>query len=53
MRVNLAESPEFRALTERMLGALAGYPEALEAVLGELTHDVVDGHAVEVAEIGA
>ena len=50
----IVESPEWRALSERLLVALAPFPEALDAVLGELGGgQVVEGDAVEVGELAA
>lgn len=50
----LVESPEWRALSERLLLVLLPFPDALAAVVGELGGaGVVDGEAVELAELAA
>jgi transposase len=52
--VNLVASPEWLELETRLLTALQQHPEALADVLQALAQaDVVDGEAVEVAEIAA
>lgn len=50
----IVESPEWRALSERLLSVLAPFPDALEAVIAELGGGVtVEGHAVELPEVTA
>lgn len=54
IQVNLVASEEWQDLETRLLGALQAHPEALADVLQALAQeDVVDGEAVEVAEIAA
>lgn len=50
----IVESPEWRALSARLLEVLAPFPDALDAVLVELGGGtVVDGEAVELSELAA
>ena len=47
-------SPEWLQLSERLLAALAPFPDALDAVVAELSRDqVVEGSAVELPELEA
>lgn len=50
----IVESPEWRALSARLLDVLAPFPDALDAVLVELGGGVVvEGEAVEVGVLAA
>lgn len=50
----IVESPEWRALSARLLDVLAPFPDALDAVLLELGGGVVvEGEAVEIGELAA
>ena len=47
----IVESPEWLALSQRLLACLVPFPEALAAVVSELGGNVVDGSAVELSEL--
>ena len=47
----IVESPEWVALSQRLLACLVPFPEALAAVVSELGGNVVDGSAVELSEL--
>ena len=49
----IIQTPAFQELSERLMGALAGYPDALDAVIAEMGGQVVAGEAVEVKEISS
>ena len=45
--INIAQSPQWQELRERIVRALEPFPEAMEAVARELTGDVIDVKALE------
>lgn len=57
VQVNLGvivQSPDWLALREQLLSALAPFPDALDAVVGVLGGgDVVEGEAIEIGDLAA